>query len=209
MIRVVQGALPSGTVTFVFTDVEGSTSLLDRLGTRAYAKAVAEHRRVLRETFGSYGGVEVDTQGDALFFAFPRHAARSKRPERPSWHSSPARFACASASIRVSLCSRRRVCRNRCPPCRTDRRGRPWGPGLVSASTASFVETGGRVLLVDLGSHRLKDLSAPERIAQLGEQVFPALKVCTERTCPSRRPHFSDVSTIWRRWSAYSRRRAC
>ena len=51
--------------------MEGSTSLLGRLGTRAYAKAVAEHRRLLRETFGSYGGVEVDTQGDALFFAFP------------------------------------------------------------------------------------------------------------------------------------------
>src|SRR5436189_3557753 len=61
--------LPSGTVTFLFTDIEGSTRLLHELGDR-YAVALAEHRRVLRETFARHGGVEVDTQGDALFVAF-------------------------------------------------------------------------------------------------------------------------------------------
>ena len=63
--------LPSGTVTFLFTDVEGSTKLLHELGAEAYAEALAEHRRVIREACAADGGVEVDTQGDAFFFAFP------------------------------------------------------------------------------------------------------------------------------------------
>ena len=63
--------LPTGTVTFLFTDVEGSTKLLHELGAEAYAEALAEHRRVIREACAAEGGVEVDTQGDAFFFAFP------------------------------------------------------------------------------------------------------------------------------------------
>ena len=62
--------LPQGTVTFLFTDIEGSTRLLHSLGAEVYAKALAEHRRVIREACGAEGGVEVDTQGDAFFFAF-------------------------------------------------------------------------------------------------------------------------------------------
>src|SRR6266508_2703766 len=62
--------LPSGTVTFLFTDVEGSTKLLHELGAEAYADALAEHRGLLREAFAGHGGVEVDTQGDAFFYAF-------------------------------------------------------------------------------------------------------------------------------------------
>ena len=63
--------LPTGTVTFLFTDVEGSTRLLHELGTASYAEALAEHRRVIREACTRHRGVEVDTQGDAFFFAFP------------------------------------------------------------------------------------------------------------------------------------------
>jgi class 3 adenylate cyclase len=63
--------LPSGTVTFLFTDVEGSTRLLHELGAEAYAAALAEHRRIVREACAEQGGVEVDTQGDAFFVAFP------------------------------------------------------------------------------------------------------------------------------------------
>ncbi|MGH3114747.1 MAG: hypothetical protein ACRDOP_14900, partial [Gaiellaceae bacterium] len=63
--------LPSGTVTFVFSDIEGSTGLLKRLGER-YGELIAEHRRIVRETYGAHGGVEIDAQGDALFFAFAR-----------------------------------------------------------------------------------------------------------------------------------------
>jgi len=63
--------LPSGTVTFLFTDVEGSTKLLDEIGDEAYDDALAEHRRIVRAACAAAGGVAVDTQGDAFFFAFP------------------------------------------------------------------------------------------------------------------------------------------
>jgi class 3 adenylate cyclase len=63
--------LPTGTVTFLFTDVEGSTKLLHGLGAQGYAQALAKHRRALRAAFAAHGGVEVDTQGDAFFVAFP------------------------------------------------------------------------------------------------------------------------------------------
>jgi predicted ATPase/class 3 adenylate cyclase len=63
--------LPTGTVTFLFTDIEGSTRLLHALGPDAYAEALAEHRRLLRTAFAAHDGVEVDTQGDAFFVAFP------------------------------------------------------------------------------------------------------------------------------------------
>ena len=71
--------LPTGTVTFLFTDIEGSTRLLRELGPDAYSEALAEHRRVLRETFAANGGVEVDTQGDAFLVAFPTAPGRSQR----------------------------------------------------------------------------------------------------------------------------------
>src|ERR1700758_2803207 len=64
--------LPGGTVTFVFTDIEGSTRLLQELGDEEYGRVSGDHRRIVRETFGSRGGTEVDTQGDAFFFSFPR-----------------------------------------------------------------------------------------------------------------------------------------
>jgi len=62
--------LPSGTVTFLFTDIEGSTRLIEELGEEPYIEALAEHRRLLREAFSARGGVEVDTQGDAFLYAF-------------------------------------------------------------------------------------------------------------------------------------------
>jgi class 3 adenylate cyclase len=71
MMTPVRPDLPRGTVTFLFTDVEGSTRLLHERGAAEYATALAEHRRILRAAFGANGGVEVDTQGDAFFVAFP------------------------------------------------------------------------------------------------------------------------------------------
>jgi class 3 adenylate cyclase len=64
-------SLPSGTVTFLFTDIEGSTELLRKLGD-AYGSLLGEERRILRETLGAAGGSEIDTQGDAFFFSFAR-----------------------------------------------------------------------------------------------------------------------------------------
>jgi class 3 adenylate cyclase len=63
--------LPGGTVTFVFTDIEGSTRLLQELGDD-FAEVAREHRRLVRDAFGACGGTEIDTQGDSFFFSFPR-----------------------------------------------------------------------------------------------------------------------------------------
>ena len=67
--------LPRGTVTFLFTDVEGSTRLLEELGAAGYAEALGRHRRIIRAACSEHDGVEVDTQGDAFFLAFPTAAA--------------------------------------------------------------------------------------------------------------------------------------
>src|SRR5581483_6332250 len=63
--------LPRGTVTLLFTDIEGSTELLRLLGREAYVEALGVHRRLLRDAFARRGGVEVEMQGDSFFFAFP------------------------------------------------------------------------------------------------------------------------------------------
>jgi class 3 adenylate cyclase len=70
--------LPTGTVTLLFTDIEGSTRLLHELGD-GYPDVLAEHRRILRDAFGRHGGVEVDTQGDAFFVELELDDARFAR----------------------------------------------------------------------------------------------------------------------------------
>src|SRR6516162_3686472 len=70
--NVRMASLPAGTVTFLFTDIEGSTTLLQRLGDRRYAEVLEEHRRLLRAAFEEGRGQEVDTQGDAFLVAFSR-----------------------------------------------------------------------------------------------------------------------------------------
>jgi predicted ATPase/class 3 adenylate cyclase len=165
--------LPSGTITFLFTDVEGSTKLLHSLGAEGYAEALAEHRRVIRDACASEGGVEVDTQGDAFFFAFPT---------APGAIGAASDFTEALASGPIAV----RVGLHTGTPLLTDegyvggdvnRAARIAAAGhggqvLVSSSTAQLVD----VDLTDLGEHRLKDLSEPERIHQLGDGDFPALK---------------------------------
>jgi class 3 adenylate cyclase len=66
--RAAMPDLPSGTVTFVFSDLEGSTQLLKQLGDTGYADMLGMHRRLLRDTFAAHGGSEIDTQGDAFFY---------------------------------------------------------------------------------------------------------------------------------------------
>ncbi|HUG64963.1 MAG TPA: adenylate/guanylate cyclase domain-containing protein, partial [Gaiellaceae bacterium] len=173
--------LPSGTVTFLFTDVESSTKLLDSLGAEDYADALAEHRRMIRAACTAQGGVEVDTQGDAFFFAFP---------------TAPGAIAAASAFTETLASGpvQVRVGLHTGTPLLTEegyvggdvhRAARIAAAGhggqvLVSASTAALAEPRDTVSqghsLTDLGEHRLKDLSAPERVYQLGDGDFPALK---------------------------------
>ena len=64
-------SFPGGTVTFLFSDIEGSTRLLQELGDE-YAQVVGDHRRIMRGAMEGHGGTEIDTQGDAFFFSFPR-----------------------------------------------------------------------------------------------------------------------------------------
>ena len=170
--------LPAGTVTFLFTDVEGSTKLLHELGAEEYAEALAEHRRVIREAAAAHDGVEVDTQGDAFFIAFP---------------TAPGALAAAVAA-RDALAIPVRMGLHSGTPLLTDegyvgpdvnRAARIAAAGhgrqiLVSASTAALAEAD----LLDLGLHRLKDLSAPERIYQLGDGQFPPLKTLHQTNLP-------------------------
>jgi predicted ATPase len=164
---------PTGTVTFLFTDVEGSTRLLYELGAEAYSEALAEHRRLIREACTREGGVEVDTQGDAFFFAFPT---------APGALAAATAFTAALASGRIRV----RVGIHTGTPVVTDegyvgtdvhRAARIAAAGhggqvLAAASTAALLD----VDLTDLGEHRFKDLAAPERIFQVGAANFPPLK---------------------------------
>ena len=78
-------ALPAGTVTLLFSDIEGSTRLLERLG-EGYAEVLDEHRRIVRDAVAAHGGHELRTEGDAFFVVFARAgdgcARRSPRSGR-------------------------------------------------------------------------------------------------------------------------------
>ena len=166
--------LPTGTVTFVFTDVEGSTSLLNELGAEHYADALAAHRTAIREACADNRGVEVDTQGDAFFFAFPTAPgaleAASNFTERLAANG-PIRVRVGIHTGTPFLGDEGYVGHDVHRAARIAAAGHG-GQVLVSAATASLVESE----LTDLGEHRFKDLGAPERVFQLGDDEFPALK---------------------------------
>jgi predicted ATPase/class 3 adenylate cyclase len=169
-----QRDLPTGTVTFLFTDVEGSTKLLHELGAEGYAAALAEHRRILREAFDAHGGVEVDTQGDAFFVAFPTApgALGAAADALRRLAAGPIRVRIGVHTGTPHLDEEGYVGVDVHRAARIAAAGHG-GQVLVSASTAALVDTDG---LRDLGEHRLKDLSAPERIYQIGNGEFPPLK---------------------------------
>jgi len=170
--------LPTGTVTFLFTDVEGSTKLLHELGAERYAEALAEHRRVLREACDRGGGVEVDTQGDAFFVAFPTApGALDAAREAQEVLSIPVRMGIHTGT--PLLTGEGYVGADVHKAARIAAAGHG-GQVLVSAATASLLVEG----LRDLGEHRLKDLSAPERIFQLGAGEFPPLKTLYRTNLP-------------------------
>jgi predicted ATPase/class 3 adenylate cyclase len=188
MMTPVRRDLPSGTVTFLFTDVEGSTKLLHELGATTYAAALAEHRRILREAFGAHGGVEVDTQGDAFFVAFPSAPGALEAARK-------AQEALAQGSIRVRMGLHTGV------PHLTDEgyvgpdvhlgariaAGGHGGQVLLSKETRELVEGD----LLDLGEHRVKDFAQPIWIFQLGPERFPPLKTISNTNLP--RPASSFV----------------
>jgi predicted ATPase/class 3 adenylate cyclase len=173
---------PTGTVTFLFSDIEGSTRLLNELGER-YADLLAEHHRRMRAAFVPRGGVEVDTQGDAFFVAFnrPRAAAES---------ASAAQEALGEIGLRV------RMGIHTGQPLLTEtgyvgmdvhRAARIMSAGhggqvIVSNETQLLVNSD--IGLTDLGLHRLKDLTEPQRLWQLGDGEFPPLKTLYQTNLP-------------------------
>jgi predicted ATPase/class 3 adenylate cyclase len=171
--------LPTGTVTFLFTDIEGSTSLLHELGEGTYAEALAEHRAVLREAFVRNGGVEVDTQGDAFFVAFPTApGALAAAREAQEALSIPVRMGLHTGTPLLTGEGYVGADVHRAARIAAAGHGRQI---LVSAATAALLRADG---LRDLGEHRLKDLSAPERVYQLGEGEFPRLKTLHQTNLP-------------------------
>ena len=168
-------ALPAGTVTFVFSDVEGSTELLKRLGDH-YAELISAHRSIVRETFGAHGGVEIDAQGDAFFFAFARArdaaAAAVEAQRAHAEHSWPdgehvrVRMGLHTGEpvvgeegyLGLDVVRAARIC--------TAGKG---GQVLVSESTKALLGPSlpEGVSVHPMGERRLKDLDEPERVYEL------------------------------------------
>jgi class 3 adenylate cyclase len=195
--------LPSGTVTFVFTDIAGSTKLLNELGDHRYARELAEHRETLRAAFVRYDGAEVDTQGDAFFIAFPtadraieavsdgiRALERGRIRIRAGIHTG-APLLTTEGYVGTDVHRASRIAN-----------AGHGGQVLVSATTAALVDTD-RFELVDLGYHRLKDLTRPERIFQLGSNQFPPIRSLSPSNLPvpatpflGRRNELDRVTTL-------------
>ncbi len=170
--------LPTGTVTFLFTDIEGSTRLLSELGD-GYAEVLAQHRRVFENAIEQHGGVGVDTQGDAFFVAFGRAAdavaaaeeaqQRLEIPVRMGIHTGEPELT-AGGYVGMDVHRAARIC--------AAAHGRQV---VVSQATRDLVE----IPLLDLGEHRLKDLGQPLRLYQLGEDEFPSLHSLNQTNLPA------------------------
>ncbi len=180
--------LPSGTVTLLFTDIEGSTTLLARLGPEAYAAALAVHRRDLREAFLRHGGVEVDTQGDAFFVAFPTApgalAAAGEAQEELAGGPIALRMALHTGT--PHLVEEGYVGQDVHLGARIAASGHG-GQVLLSKETRAVVHAD----VTDLGEHRLKDIEGPVWIFQLGTKRFPPLRTISNTALP--RPASSFV----------------
>jgi class 3 adenylate cyclase len=172
---------PSGSVTLVFTDIEGSTRLLRELGEEGYRDALAAHRRVVREAFAS--GYEVDEEGDAFFYAITSAGSAVAAVEQAmrGLERGPIR-------IRVGMHTGEPVLD---PPkyvgLDVHRAARVMAAAhgaqvLLSESTHALLDDG--VFVRDLGEHRLKDLSGPQRLYQLGADEFPPLRTLHQTNLP-------------------------
>jgi predicted ATPase/class 3 adenylate cyclase len=180
--RVGTRNLPDGTVTFLFTDVEGSTKLLHALGADRYAEALATHRAQLRAAFTQHGGVEVDTQGDAFFIAFPTApgALAAARAATNALTDGPIKIRIGLHTGTPLLTDEGYVGPDVHKGARIAAAGHG-GQVLVSAATAQLI---GGAELKDLGLHRLKDLTAPERIFQADPDEHPPLKTLHQTNLP-------------------------
>jgi len=181
--------LPSGTLTLLFTDIEGSTRLLEELGPEAYGAALEEHRRLMRAAFGRHGGHEVDTAGDAFFVVFSgaRAAVSAAAEAQAALTNGP-------ISVRMGLHTGEAIVqRSGYVGRNVHLAARVMGAGhggqvLLTGATREHVEG---VELHDLGEHRLKDFAEPVHLFQLGSDSFPPLKTVSNTNLP--RPASSFV----------------
>ena len=188
------GEQPQGTVSLLFSDIEGSTMLLRELGRELYAEGLETHRRLLREAFERHGGYEVDSEGDAFFVAFhdvrEAVAAAAEAQRAVANHEWPGGQA---FRLRMGIHTGEPLV---VPPkyvgLDVHKAARIMAAGhggqvLLSEATQRLVRSDlpEGVALSDLGDHRLKDLLQPEPIAQLVidglESEFPALKTLGNR----------------------------
>jgi class 3 adenylate cyclase/streptogramin lyase len=180
--------LPTGTVTLLFTDIEGSTRLLKALGDR-YGTMLADHHRLLRAAFDEAGGHEIDTQGDAFFVAFNRAkdavaaalAVQRSLESHPWPDGNPVRVRIGIHTAEPAVGGERYVGLGVHRAARLCAAGHG-GQTLLSGATRELVEEAlpPGAALRDLGEHRLKDLDRPEHIFQLVDDGrsadFPPLK---------------------------------
>jgi predicted ATPase/class 3 adenylate cyclase len=188
-----RGALPTGTVTFLFSDIEGSTRLVQRIGDR-YTPILETQQRLLREAFGAHGGVELGTEGDSFFVVFPtapQAVAAAVDAQRAvaeyAWPED------ATVRIRMGLhTGEGTLGGDNYVGLDVNRAARIAGVAyggqvLISESTRSLVELALEegMMLLDLGAHRLKDLLQPERVFQIVHpelaREFPALATLSSR----------------------------
>ena len=194
--------LPTGTVTFLFTDVEGSTRLLRELGEARYADVLAAHRAVVREACARHAGVEVDTQGDAFFVAFETAPAalRAAAELTDALAAGPVRVR-AGVHTGTPLLSEEGyvgIDVHRAARIAAAAHG---GQVLVSQSTASLAAAE----LLNLGDHRLKDFDESVCLFQLGTAGFPPLRTLNNTNLPAPASSFvgrdhelSDVTSLLR-----------
>jgi predicted ATPase/class 3 adenylate cyclase len=167
--------LPQGTITFMFTDVEGSTRLLERLGDEAYREVLERHHQLIRAALGGHRGVEVSTDGDAFFAVFtdPMDAASAAVEIARSLESEP--WPDETVSVRIGLHTGTAVVGgDNYVGVDVHRAARIAAAGhggqiLVSAATAGLLDARqpDGSTLVELETVRLAGLSAPERLSQL------------------------------------------
>jgi class 3 adenylate cyclase len=176
--------LPRGTVTFLFTDIEGSTRLLQELGGDGYADALAEHQGLLRKAFERNAGVEVGTQGDSFFVVFqrPSDAVAAAEEAQRSLESGPIRVRIGIHTGEPLLTESGYVGLDVHRAARIAAAGHG-GQILISEASRDLLDSA--FALRDLGEHRLKDLTAPERIYQLGSGEFRPLKSLNQTNLPA------------------------
>ena len=161
-------------VTLLFTDIEGSTRLVQQLGD-GYAAALEQHRSAVRAALAAHGGEEIDCRGDEFSIAFgdPARGGRSRRGD-PAGARSTARSASGSASTRASRSASTAATSG--STCTAPRASAPRATAARCWSRRRPPACSAGVALRDLGEHQLRGVDEPERIHQLGAADFPALR---------------------------------